>query len=80
MSRVCQVTGKAVMTGNNVSHSNRKTKRKFYPNLFVKKYFLESEDRWVVLKVSAAGMRTINKKGLESALKQAKENGYISKY
>jgi large subunit ribosomal protein L28 len=80
MSRVCQITGKAAMTGNNVSHSNRKTKRKFYPNLFVKKFFLASEDRWVVLKVSANGIRTINKNGLESALKKAKENGYISKY
>jgi large subunit ribosomal protein L28 len=80
MSRICQITGKAAMTGNSVSHSNRKTKRRFYPNLFVKKYFLESEQRWVTLKLSAAGMRNINKKGLESALKQAKEKGYISKY
>jgi large subunit ribosomal protein L28 len=80
MSRICQITGKAVMTGNNVSHSNRKTKRKFYPNLFVKKYFLESEDRWVTLKLSASGMRNINKQGLETALKQAKEKGFISKY
>jgi large subunit ribosomal protein L28 len=80
MSRICQITGKTAMTGNNVSHSNRKTKRKFLPNLFVKKYFLETEERWITLKVSAAGMRTINKNGLENALKEAQEKGYISNY
>lgn len=80
MSRVCQITGKKVMTGNNVSHSNKKSKRKFYPNLFKKKYFLEGEKRWVSIKVSAAGMKTINKVGLEKALKSAKEKGFIDKY
>jgi len=80
MSKVCEITGKSVMTGNNVSHSNRKTKRKFFPNLFVKRFFMESEDRWVTLKVSANGMRVINKKGLEVALKDAKAKGFISKY
>ena len=80
MSRVCQITGKRVTSGNNVSHSHKKTKRTFKPNLFTKKYFLEEEDRWIVLKVSAKGMKIINKKGLKNALKDAKEKGYISKY
>ncbi|MCK5536268.1 MAG: 50S ribosomal protein L28 [Bacteroidales bacterium] len=80
MSRVCQITGKKVMVGNNVSHSKRRTKRKFYPNLFKKKFYLVEEDRWIVLKVSAAGIRIINKKGLASALKEAKIQGHIDKY
>ncbi|MFO7574381.1 MAG: 50S ribosomal protein L28 [Bacteroidales bacterium] len=79
MSRICQVTGKKPMVGNNVSHSKRRTKRKFYPNLFVKKFYLEEEDRWVTLKVSAAGMKNINKNGLRSVLKEAKEKGFIEK-
>ena len=80
MSRVCQVTGKKVMSGNNVSHSHAKTKRKFRPNLFKKKFYLESEKRWVSLKISTSGMRLINKNGLEKVLKQAVEKGYINKY
>lgn len=71
------MTGKRAMTGNNVSHSKRRTKRKFYPNLFVKRFFLEDENRWVKLKVSAAGMKVINKNGLRSVLKEAKEKGLI---
>jgi large subunit ribosomal protein L28 len=80
MSKICQVTGKKVMVGNNVSHSKRRTKRKFYPNLFTKKYYLEEEDRWITLKVSASGIRLINKKGLPAVLKEAKEKGYILNY
>lgn len=80
MSRVCQVTGKSVMVGNNVSHSKRRTKRKFYPNLFTKKFYLPEEDRWITLKVSAAGIRLINKKGLKTVLKEAKEKGFIKNY
>jgi large subunit ribosomal protein L28 len=80
MSKICQVTGKKAMVGNNVSHSKRRTKRKFLPNLFEKKYYLPEEERWVSLKVSAAGMRLINKKGLTTALKEAKEKGYIVNY
>jgi len=68
------------MVGNNVSHSKRRTKRKFYPNLFVKKYYLPEEERWISLKVSAAGIRLISKKGLNSTLKEAKEKGYILNY
>jgi len=68
------------MVGNNVSHSNRKTKRRFYPNLINKRFFLEKENRWVTLKVSAAGIRTINKLGLEEALKEAQGKGLINIY
>ncbi|HLN75183.1 MAG: 50S ribosomal protein L28 [Methylococcaceae bacterium] len=78
MSRVCQVTGKKVLVGNNVSHSKRRTKRKFLPNLFNKKFYLPEEDRWITLTVSANGIRTINKNGLNAALKSAKEKGFIT--
>jgi len=80
MSKVCQVTGRKVMVGNNVSHSKRRTKRRFYPNLLTKKFYLQEEDRWITLKVSAAGIRLINKKGLQTVLKEAKEKGYLTKY
>ncbi|MCT4603839.1 50S ribosomal protein L28 [Marinifilum caeruleilacunae] len=80
MSRVCQITGKSVMVGNNVSHSKRRTKRRFYPNLFVKKFYLPEEDRWIELKVSAAGVRLINKLGLKGALTKAQEKGFIKNY
>jgi len=75
MSRICQITGKKRMVGNNVSHSKRRTKRTFLPNLQNKKFFLEEENRWVTLKVSAAGIRTINKKGLKAVLKEAEGKG-----
>ncbi|CAG0977586.1 50S ribosomal protein L28 [Flavobacteriales bacterium] len=78
MSRICQITGKKVITGNSVSHSNRKTKRVFQPNLFKKKFYIPEEDRWIVLKVSANGIRTINKKGLSVCLKEAREKGLIA--
>ena len=68
------------MVGNNVSHSKRRTKRRFYPNLFEKKYFLPEEERWISLKISAAGIRLISKKGLTTVLKEAKEKGYILNY
>jgi large subunit ribosomal protein L28 len=80
MSKICQVTGKKVMVGNNVSHSKRRTKRKFYPNLFEKKYYLPEEERWISLKISAAGIRLITKKGLTTVLREAKEKGYILNY
>ncbi len=80
MSKICQVTGKKAIVGNNVSHSKRRTKRKFYPNLFVKKYYLPEEERWISLKISAAGIRLISKNGLISVLKDAKEKGYIVNY
>lgn len=68
------------MVGNNVSHSKRRTKRKFNVNLFKKKFYFPDEDRWVQLIVSAAGIRTINKNGVKAALKAAKEKGFIDKY
>ncbi|WP_340112482.1 50S ribosomal protein L28 [Maribellus mangrovi] len=79
MSRVCQITGKRAMVGNSVSHSKRRTKRRFNVNLFKKKFYLPGEDRWVQLTVSAAGMRTINKKGLKTALAEAQEKGFVDK-
>ena len=78
MSKICQVTGKKAMVGNNVSHSKRRTKRRFYPNLFKKKFYLPEEDRWISLIVSAAGIRTINKNGLTATLKKAKEKGFVT--
>jgi large subunit ribosomal protein L28 len=77
MSRVCQITGKRTIVGNNVSHSNRKTKRTFQPNLQKKRFYLEDEKRWITLKVSTSGMRTINKIGIREALKRAIEGGFI---
>ena len=68
------------MVGNNVSHSKRRTKRKFLPNLFEKRYYLPDEKRWISLKISAAGIRLISKKGLTTALKEAREKGYILNY
>ncbi|MBE9488638.1 MAG: 50S ribosomal protein L28 [Bacteroidetes bacterium] len=70
--RICQITGKRAQSGNNVSHSHKKTKRTFAPNLRTKRFFLEEEGRWVTLKVSAHAMRTINKNGLSATLKGAK--------
>jgi large subunit ribosomal protein L28 len=80
MSKICQVTGKKAIIGNNVSHSKRRTKRKFYPNLFVKRYYLPEEGRWISLKITTSGIRLINKKGLTAVLKEAKEKGYILNY
>ena len=77
MSRICQITGKKVMVGNNVSHANNKTKRKFYPNLQTKKFFVTETGETVILKVSAKAIRTINKKGIAAVLAEAKANGNI---
>ena len=75
MARVCQVTGKKPITGNKVSHSNIKTKRRFLPNLQTKRYFLAEEDKWVTLKVSSEAIRTINKNGLLSVVKGLRAAG-----
>lgn len=77
MSKICELTGKKVMSGNNVSHSHRKTRRKFYPNLHVKKFFIAEEDRWVTLKVSSSALRNIDKKGISACMKEAKDNGFL---
>ena len=76
MSRICQITGKKAMVGNNVSHSKKRTKRTFDVNLFTKKFFYVEENCWISLRLSAAGSRIINKKGLDAALKEAVAKGY----
>ncbi len=77
MSRICQITGKRPITGHHVSHSNIKTNRWFYPNIQTKRYYVPEENRWVTLKVSAAGMRIINKKGIYASIKEAKTKGFM---
>ncbi len=78
MARVCQITGKKTQVGNNVSHANNKTKRKFYPNLQKKRFFLESEGMWIQMKVSSSAIRSINKKGLEAVLMDAARKGTLN--
>ena len=70
MSRVCQITGKKAMVGNNVSHSNKKTKRKFNINLVKKRFFIPEENKWITLKLSTSAIRNINKKGITQVLKE----------
>lgn len=77
MSKNCQITGRKTMTGNNVSHSKRRTKRKFAPNVFTKKFYWVEQDMWIQLTLSARGLRTINKLGLDKALKEAEKNGIL---
>lgn len=77
MSKICEITGKKAMVGNNVSHSNKKTKRKFNVNLFKKKFYWVEQGIWIPLTVSAAGLRTINKIGLDAAIKRASAEGYL---
>ena len=79
MARVCDLTGKKTISGNNVSPSNRKTRRKFYPNLQVKRFYIPEEDRWVTLKVATTTMKTINKKGISAYLKELRQAGKIIK-
>lgn len=79
MSRVCEVTGRRVRIGNNVSHSKRRTKRTFSPNLRSKRFWDETRGEWVRLKVSAAGMRDIEKNGLQATLERAEAKGYYKK-
>jgi large subunit ribosomal protein L28 len=75
MARVCEVTGKKPMVGNNVSHANNKTKRRFLPNLQRRRFWIESQKRWVSLRVSTKGLRTIDKKGIEAVLAEIGERG-----
>jgi len=75
MARVCQVTGKKPMLGNNVSHANKKTRRRFLPNLQYRRFWVESESRWVSLRVSSAGLRTIDKKGIDVVLAELRSRG-----
>ena len=76
MSKICMITGKKAMIGNNVSHSKRRTKRSFDVNLFTKKFYYVEQDCWITLRISAAGLRMINKVGLDAALKGAVAKGY----
>ncbi|MEI6117207.1 MAG: 50S ribosomal protein L28 [Burkholderiales bacterium] len=78
MARVCQVTGKAPMVGNNVSHANNKTKRRFLPNLQSRRFWVESENRWVRLRVSANAIRTIDKLGIDAILVDLRARGEIA--
>lgn len=75
MARVCQVTGKKPMGGHKVSHSNIKTKRRFLPNLQTKRFYLPEEDKWITLKVSTEAIRTINKRGLYTVIKELRAQG-----
>ena len=77
MSRICQITGKKAMKGNNVSHSKRRVKRTFSTNLFKRNFYWPEEGRWIRLNVTAAGLRLINKKGLSACLKEAVEAGLV---
>ena len=77
MSRVCELTGKRAMVGNNVSRAMNKTKRKFSVNLVKKRFFLPEEDRWITLRVAASTIKTINKNGISAVLKKAKKAGFI---
>ena len=75
MSRVCQVTGKRPITGNNVSHSNRRTRRRFLPNIHRHRFWVESENRWVRLRISTKGLRIIDKKGIDAVLSDMRARG-----
>jgi len=77
MARVCQVTGKKPQVGHRVSHANNKTIRRFYPNLQYRRFWVESEKRWVRLRISNAGVRIIDKKGIDAVLKELRERGEI---
>lgn len=78
MARVCQVTGKGPMVGNNVSHANNKTKRRFLPNLQSRRLWVESENRWVRLRVSAKAIRTIDKNGIDAVLADMRARGELA--
>jgi len=76
MSKVCQLTGKRVMFGNNVSHALNRTKRRFDPNIIKKRFFIPEENKWITLTISTATLKTINKKGISTVLKEAKQKGF----
>jgi len=78
MARVCEITGKRPQVGNNVSHANNKTKRRFYPNLQTKRFFVPETGEWVTLKLAAKAIKTISKKGITAVLKEAKAKGFLT--
>ena len=77
MARICQLSGKKPMSGNNVSHSNKKTKRRFHLNLIKKKFYIPETGEWITLKVTASTLKTIDKKGISEVMKIAKEKGIL---
>ncbi len=77
MSRVCELSGKKALTGNNVSFAQNKTKRRFHVNLIKKRFYIPEEDRWITLKISSSMLKTINKKGISAVLREARKKGYI---
>ena len=79
MSRVCDLTGKKAMVGNNVSHAMNRTKRTFDANLMTKRFYIPEEDKWITLKVSASALKNINKKGISAVIKEARANGFLTK-
>jgi large subunit ribosomal protein L28 len=78
MARVCEITGKRPQVGNNVSHANNKTKRRFYPNLQTKRFFVPETGEWVTLKLSTKAIKTISKKGITAVMKEAKAKGFLT--
>ena len=78
MSKVCQITGKRARVGNNVSKANNRTKRMFYPNLHLKKFYIPEEDKWIKIKVCSSALKSINKFGISAVLKKAREKGTLS--
>ena len=79
MSRVCELTGKKAMVGNNVSHALNRTKRKFDVNLIKKRFYIPEEDKWLTLKVAASALKNINKLGISAVIKEAREKGFLKK-
>ncbi|SDX19894.1 50S ribosomal protein L28 [Aequorivita viscosa] len=79
MSRVCELTGKKAMVGNNVSHAMNKSKRKFDVNLLKKRFYIPEEDKWITLRVSASAIKNINKKGISAVIKEARVKGFLTK-
>ncbi len=79
MSRVCELTGKKAMFGNNVSHAMNKTRRRFDANLMKKRFYIPEEDKWITLRISASALKNINRKGISAVIKEAKEKGFLKK-
>ena len=79
MSRVCELTGKKAMVGNNVSHAMNKTRRTFGANLVKKRFYIPEEDKWITLKISTSALKNINKKGIEAVIKEARAKGFLTK-
>ena len=79
MSRVCELTGKKAMVGNNVSHALNRTKRKFNVNLTTKRFYIPEEDKWITLKVSTSALKNINRKGISAVIKEARKKGFLTK-